>query len=147
MTIYVDWESTDHVTLFTNSAAHNAFLASMSQIFDLGKAALLTSMTFDLLFRFQPACKADDQIQSVYTQFTSSATAALTAPVTEVAFFTVPNSKSEEAKVLIEEDEVSSTHPVITIGKGWGGAIGWGEFMALVCYVFDNITSLYMICI
>ena len=136
MAVYVDWGSTNDVALFTNSAAHNAFLASMSQIFDLEKAAPLTSMIFDPLFRFQLTCKADDQIQPVYTHFTSSATAALTAPVTEVAFYTVPNSNSEEAKVVIEEDEIESTHPVITVGKSWGGAIGWGELMALVCYVF-----------
>ena len=144
MTVYVDWESTDHVALFTNSAAHNAFLASMSQIFDLEKSAPLTSMASGPLFRFQLTCKADDQIQSVYTHFTSSATAALTAPVTEVAFYTVPNSNSEEAKVLIEEDEISSTHPVITVGKSWGGAVGWGESMALVCCVFAISTFLHM---
>ena len=80
----------------------------------------------------------------MYTYFTSSATAALTAPVTEIAFYTVPNSKSEEAKALIEEDEISSTHPVITVGKSWGGAVGWGELMALVCYVFDISNFLYM---
>ena len=80
----------------------------------------------------------------MYTHFTSSATAALTAPVTEVAFFTVPDSNSEEAKVLIEEDEISSTHPVITVGNSWGGAVGWGELMALVCYIIDIFTFLYM---
>ena len=80
----------------------------------------------------------------MYTHFTSSTTAALTAPVTEVAFYTVPNSKSEEAKVVIEEDEIESTHPVITVGKSWGGAVGWGELMALVCYVFDIVNVLYI---
>ena len=80
----------------------------------------------------------------MYTHFTSTATAALTAPVTEVAFYTVPNSKSEEAKMLIEEDEISSTHPVITVGQSWGGAVGWGELIAFVCYAFDVSTFSYM---
>lgn len=73
----------------------------------------------------------------MYTHFTSSTTVALTAPVTEVAFFAVPNSNSEEAKALIEEDEVSSTHPVITVGKSWGGAVGWGELMVLLLCILD----------
>ena len=63
----------------------------------------------------------------VYTRFSSDAVAALAAPVTEVAFFTVPNSAREDAKALIEDDVVRSTDPVITVGKSTGGAIGWGE--------------------
>ena len=143
MAVYVDWESVKDVAVFTNSAAYNAFLASMSQIFDLEKAAPLTSMTLIPGWVKLP-CKANDQIQPVYTHFTSSATAAFTAPVTEVAFYTVPNANSEEAKVLIEEDRISSTHPVITVGKSWGGAVGWGELMALVYYVFGLSTFLYI---
>ncbi len=66
---------------------------------------------------------------TVFTHFTSDATAALSAPVTEVAFFTVPNSAREDAKTLIENDVLDSTHPVLTVGKSSGGAIGWGELM------------------
>ncbi len=63
----------------------------------------------------------------MYTRFTSDATAALAAPVTEIAFFTVPDKAREDAKTLIEDDVIESTHPVITVGKSSGGAIGWGE--------------------
>lgn len=64
----------------------------------------------------------------VYTRFTSDAAAALAAPVTEVAFYTVPDGAREDAKTLIEDDKIHSSHPVITVGKSSGGAIGWGEF-------------------
>ena len=69
-------------------------------------------------------CGAESDL--VYTRFNSDATAALAAPVTEVAFFTVSNSAREDAKTLIE-DWVIHTHPVLTVGKSLGGAVGWGE--------------------
>ena len=59
--------------------------------------------------------------------FTSDAVAAFTAASTEVAFFTVPNSAREDAKALIEDAVIDSTHSVITVGKSSGGAVGWGE--------------------
>lgn len=65
----------------------------------------------------------------MYTRFTSEATAALIAPVTEVAFFTVPNGVRDNAKTIIENDVIESTHPVITVGKSSGGAMGWGRFV------------------
>lgn len=49
---------------------------------------------------------------------------ALTAPVTEVAFYTMPNAAREVAKILIEGDVIKNTHPVITINKSSGSAIG-----------------------
>jgi hypothetical protein len=73
----------------------------------------------------------------VYTRFTSDASAALAAPVTEVAFFTVPNDAREIAKTMIEDEPITSTHPVITVGKSSGGATGWGELNPAV---FDRLT-------
>ena len=67
------------------------------------------------------------ELEPAFTHFTSDATTALAAPVTEVAFYTVPDSVREQAKAMIEEMSVSSTHPVITVGKSSGGAVGWGE--------------------
>lgn len=63
----------------------------------------------------------------MYTRFTSDAVTAFTAPVTEVAFFTVSNSAREDAKALIDDAVIDNTHPVITVGKSAGGAVGWGE--------------------
>jgi hypothetical protein len=69
----------------------------------------------------------------VYTRFTSDPSAALAAPVTEVAFFTVPNDAREIAKTMIEDEPITSTHPVITVGKSSGGATGWGELNPAMC--------------
>lgn len=63
----------------------------------------------------------------MHTPFTSAAAPALAAPVTEVAFFTVEYGAREDAKVLIGDEVVDRTHPVITVGKSLGGAISWGE--------------------
>ena len=68
----------------------------------------------------------------MYTQFTSYAGAAFAAPVTEVAFFTVPDGVREEAKTLIEKESIES-HPVFTVGKSSGGAIGWGQLSLAIC--------------
>ncbi len=44
--IYIsDWESFEHSTAFANSEDYNAFMASMGHVFDLDKAAPLTSMS------------------------------------------------------------------------------------------------------
>ena len=64
----------------------------------------------------------------VHTNFTSNSLAAFTAPVTEVAFFTAPEAKREQAQAVIENMIVSSTDPIITVGKASGGAVGWGTF-------------------
>ena len=98
----------------------------MDRVFDLEAAAPITSTTVPPIFRFWTV--ELNRIQSVYTHFTSDATAALAAPVTEVAFFTVPNGAREDAKTLIENDAIDNTHPVITVGKSLGGAVGWGTF-------------------
>ena len=47
--------------------------------------------------------------------------------MTEVAFYTVPNGAREAAKTVIENDVLDGTHPVLTVGKSTGGAIGWGK--------------------
>lgn len=73
----------------------------------------------------------------MYTRFTSDATAAFAAPVTEVAFYTVSDADREEAKPLIENDTIDSTHPVITVGKSTGGAIGWGELENAMCVLLS----------
>lgn len=117
----------DYHTAFVNSEEYSSFLAGMSQVFDLEIAAPFTSTTLprsasDLRYRAES--------DPVYTRFTSDATTALAAPVTEVAFFTVPNDAREEAKTLIENDSISSTHPVIAVGKSTGGAMGWGKSMS-----------------
>ena len=75
-------------------------------------------------------CRAE--LDSVYTRFTSDAVAAFAAPVTEVAFFTVPDGVREEAKTLIEKEPIES-HPVFTVGKSSGGAIGWGQLSLAIC--------------
>jgi len=98
-----DWVSFEQSTAFDNSEEHSSFIAGMGRVFDLEVAAPL----------------------KIYTNFTSDATAAFAAPVTEVAFFTVPNGAREHAKTLIENNPLSSTHPVLTVGKSSGGATGW----------------------
>ena len=62
----------------------------------------------------------------MYTRFTSDAVGAFAAQVTEVTFFTVRNGVREEAKTLVEKASIES-HPVFTVGKSSGGAIGWGQ--------------------
>ncbi len=48
--VYIsDWDSFEHSNAFANSEDYNAFMASMSHVFDLNKAAPLTSMS-------PPAC-------------------------------------------------------------------------------------------
>ena len=79
---------------------------------------------------------------SVYTRFTSDAVAAFAAPVTEVAFFTVPDGVRVEAKMLIEKESIE-THPVFTVGKSSGGAIGWGQLSLAICLTalgFDSLS-------
>lgn len=88
-------------------------------------------------------CEAEPD--SVYTRFTSDAVAAFTAPVTEVAFFTVPNSAREEAKALIEDAVIDNTHPVITVGKSSGGAVGWGEFNPAMVFTASFLIPLNLI--
>ena len=105
----------------------------MGHVFDVEVAAPLTSLTFLVVLL---TCGAESD--SVYTRFTSDATAALAAPVTEVAFYTVPNDAREDAKTLIEDDVIDNTHPVITVGKSSGGAIGWGEIDSAMW--FDSLT-------
>lgn len=85
-------------------------------------------------------CRAE--LDSVYTRFTSDAIAAFAAQVTEVAFFTAPDGVREEAKTLIEKESIES-HPVFTVGKSSGGAIGWGQLslaMCLTALVFDSLS-------
>ena len=105
-------------------------MASMGRVFDLEAAAPLTSMILSLCF-----CSVKLNQTLVFTRFTSDATAAFVAPVTEVAFFTVPNSAREDARNLIENDVLDSTHPVLTVGKSSGGAIGWGELSPAMCSI------------
>jgi hypothetical protein len=69
----------------------------------------------------------------VYTHFTSDASAALAAPVTEVAFFTMPNGALEDAKTTIEDALMPSIQAVTTVGKSSGGALGWGELSPAMC--------------
>jgi hypothetical protein len=69
----------------------------------------------------------------VYTRFTTDAAAAFEAPVTEVAFFTLPtDGYDEEAKTAIEDAmNMPSMQAVTTVGKSSGAAIGWGELVLL----------------
>jgi hypothetical protein len=69
----------------------------------------------------------------VYTRFTSDASAAFAAPVTEVAFFTLPNGAREDVKTTIEDALMPSMQAVTTVGKSSGGAIGWGELNPAMC--------------
>lgn len=73
------------------------------------------------------------ELYLVYTRFTSDAFAALAAPVTEVAFFTVPNGVREDAKATIEDALMLSIEAVTTVGKSTGGATGWGELNPAMC--------------
>ena len=85
-------------------------------------------------------CRAE--LDSVYARFTSDAVAAFAAPVTEVAFFTVPDGVREEAKTVIEKESIES-HPVFTVGKSSGGAIGWGQLSLVICLIalgFDSLS-------
>ena len=70
----------------------------------------------------------------MFTRFNTDATAALAAPVTENAFFTLPtNTYNEGTKAKIEDAmNVPSMQAISTVGKSTGGATGWGE-SALSC--------------
>ncbi len=69
----------------------------------------------------------------MYTRFTTDAAAAFEAPVTEVAFFTLPtDGYDEEAKTTIENAlNVPSMQAIKTVGKSSGDANGWGELVLL----------------
>lgn len=62
----------------------------------------------------------------MHTHWTSDAEAALKSPVTEVAFFALNESPSNQAKALIEE----ALAPILQIVKrvcNAQGSIGWGK--------------------
>jgi len=99
----IQWASLEKSTLFSNSAGHASFIESMGQLFDFEDGPPLT----------------------VYTQYTSSPVAAFTAPVTEVAYFCIPQSAIEDAKKDILSTMDISAHPVFSVGKSVGGAIGF----------------------
>ncbi|KAJ7689387.1 hypothetical protein B0H17DRAFT_1202283 [Mycena rosella] len=99
---YIDWDSFEHVTAFTNSTHYTSFAAGMADVFDLAAAAPLT----------------------MFSRFTENAFAALTSPVTEVAFFTLPIASRAVAQPMIEHAKLGD-HPVLTVGKSTGGAIAW----------------------
>ncbi|KAJ6582888.1 hypothetical protein DFH09DRAFT_1144832 [Mycena vulgaris] len=99
---YIDWETYEHITAFVNSEAHGPFMGLMGQVFDLDVAAPLM----------------------MFTRLTSDSVPALVAAVTEVAFFTIPTSARAAAEPMII-DATLGDHPVFTVGKSSGGAIGW----------------------
>ena len=91
-------------------------------MFDFQKAAPIQSLGFIPVRRRREA-----EIDLAFTQFPSDPTTALTAAVTEMAYYTVPSSLREEAKPIIEATTIPETHPVITVGGSPGGAVGWGK--------------------
>lgn len=101
----VDWESLDHYDAFNKSDNHTKIVTGLSQVFDFSNGPPLT----------------------IFTHWTTDASAAFEAPVTEVAFMTLPDSSGEEARTEIEQAMMPIMRDVKTIGKSWGAAIGWGE--------------------
>jgi len=100
----IDWRSYGDGVTFRNSEEHKPFAAAFSRVFDLEVAAPLI----------------------MYTRFSSNeALAAFRAPVTEIAFMTLPNRPDEEMKASIEEQMKPIGRDVETVGKSWGSAIGW----------------------
>ncbi|KAJ3984641.1 hypothetical protein F5890DRAFT_1515551 [Lentinula detonsa] len=105
---YIDWESPEHHENFTESEGYSAYTTSLGEIFYFEKALPLTNSSF-----------------VVYTKWSSDATAALKAPVTEIAFLTLPNGSPEEAKAATEEALGHVMTNVQAVGKAWGASIGW----------------------
>ncbi|KAF1992268.1 hypothetical protein K402DRAFT_415955 [Aulographum hederae CBS 113979] len=96
------WKAQENFTAFGASEGFGPFSAMVAEIFDVVALPPIVFMT----------------------NFNSDATAGYTAPVTEIAFFTVPKSALEEARADIEASDVSS-HPVFSVGNSSGGSIGF----------------------
>ncbi|KAJ3773570.1 hypothetical protein FB446DRAFT_526756 [Lentinula raphanica] len=99
----IDWESSDHHEAFANSEGYNTYTTALERIFDFIKAAPLTT----------------------FTKWSSDPTPALKAPVTEIAFLTLPDSSPEDTKRVTEEALGPILSDVQKIGKAWGAALGW----------------------
>lgn len=67
----------------------------------------------------------------MFTHWPADVGPALRAPVTEVAFFTLPNGVSEEVKSAVDKALEPVGSAVISIGKAYGSAMGWGKSILL----------------
>ncbi len=68
----------------------------------------------------------------MYTRWTEDAAAALESPVTEVAFYTLPDGSGEEERITILK-AMEPLGPVFKeFGNMLGSAIGWSK---LICHV------------
>ena len=67
----------------------------------------------------------------VITRFTTDHVAAFEAPVTEIAFFTLPSDSGEDSKATVEKTIAVIRQAVESVGKSKGSAIGWREFIQL----------------
>ncbi|KAJ3752718.1 hypothetical protein EV360DRAFT_88472 [Lentinula raphanica] len=101
--VSANWESSDHHEAFANSEGYNTYTTALERIFDFIKAAPLTT----------------------FTKWSSDPTPALKAPVTEIAFLTLPDSSPEDTKRVTEEALGPILSDVQKIGKAWGAALGW----------------------
>ncbi|KAI9835699.1 MAG: hypothetical protein M1819_001876 [Sarea resinae] len=100
-----DWQSSEHHAAFIKSKAYKSFIAGVGQVFALEVAAPL----------------------KIYTRFPSAsgATAALKAPVTEIAFLTLPDGAGEDVRATIDRKLRPIDENVTTVGKGLAAATGW----------------------
>lgn len=69
----------------------------------------------------------------MYTHFNTDAVAAFEAPVTEVAFYTLPtDGYNADLKAKIDEGmHVPSMDALTIVGKSSGSAVGWGALALL----------------
>jgi len=124
--LFVDWESFGHHTAFINSSEYKSFKTIFNQLFDLKTAETFSSII--------PPVLSDQTVLNkitVFTNWTSDSTAAFRAPVTEIAFFALPNG-GEESKQAIGDALSYVTKTILIVGKAWGSAIGWGV-LSLPC--------------
>jgi len=99
-----DWDTPQPLEYFLKSEAHDTVLGRLGQVFDLKAAP-------PFIARFEW-----DSFESALTAFRSG--------VTEIAFVSLPNNASNEARRLITEE--SDYEDVQRVGKATGATNGWG---------------------
>ncbi|KAH8652642.1 hypothetical protein BGZ60DRAFT_419968 [Tricladium varicosporioides] len=101
----IDWESIEDQIAFEKSNHYGSIKKGLSNAFNIEE--------------FPPLL--------IYTKFDHDPIPAIEAPVTEVAFYTVPSGTPEETKREIDAifAKVPVMEGVTKIGKSTGGATGW----------------------
>lgn len=103
---YIQWQLLEDCKEFKQSDGHTRMIGDLEKVFD----------------------DSNGLSPTIFTQWTSDPAAALQAPVTEVAFFALPQNSGEAPRREIDEAMVAVIKEVTTVGKSLGGATGWGEF-------------------